>query len=80
MKIEIRIHYQKEDKEFLGDYSSVEVFENDGDYKLIASFGDAYHDHGEEKAEFFVLGILWALKPIYGNIEVVYSQVADSDY
>jgi hypothetical protein len=49
----IVIHYAIEDKECDGDYISVDIIFNN---KKVKSYGDAYHDHGLQKALAFVEG------------------------
>lgn len=51
MKIEVVTRYSVDDPLMNGDYCSVEI-RNDG--KLLASYGDSYHDSGKEKAKGFI--------------------------
>lgn len=75
-KLEVNIitHYFKDDEEFSGDYSSIDILINN---KKVISYGDAYHDSGDER----VKGFLDAFEYIYGNkISVTRKNVADSEY
>ena len=66
-------HYFKCDKEFLSDYASIDICLPNGE--LVASWGDNYHDRGQEKAEGFVQGFYWPdTKP-----EIEYQDVADAE-
>lgn len=52
------IHYSEDDKDFGGDYYSIQL--KDDTNKVIASFGDWYHDHGMQKVDGFIAGIEYA--------------------
>ena len=60
------IHYDKDDKEFVYDYHSIDLLVDD---KKVVSYGDYCHDSGREKA----IGFVDALKFVYGknNVEVL---------
>lgn len=56
MKIKKVVHYAEDDKEFVGDYYSIELFING---KLVKKFGDWYHDKGDEKCDAFIDGVTY---------------------
>lgn len=60
MNIVITKHYAEDDEGFFGDYEYVTVRIGP---KIVVSFGDYYHDKGEERAEAFVKGFLWGQPP-----------------
>jgi hypothetical protein len=72
--ITILTHFDVEDEECGGDYFDVEVL--DSNRKVLASYGDYYHDKGEDKAEGFVEGLKAASKE---PVNVIYKSVADRD-
>lgn len=74
IKITQIMHYQKEDTGCGGDYYDIELQDSEG--KVIATFGDYYHDKGEEKAEGFILGVECALGV---TVNLVKKYVADRD-
>ena len=51
MKIKKIIHYSEDDPEFSSDYTSIDLYIND---KLVYTYGDYYHDKGQEKIEGFI--------------------------
>lgn len=67
------IHYWEEDKEFQGDYASIELIRDDT-HKIIATYGDSYHDNGREKAEGFIDGVEWATRK---KVKLTTIQLAD---
>ncbi len=72
MKIIRVIHYDETDTDFGGDYFSIELKTTKG--KVVATFGDAYHDKGWEQADGFVAGIEWATGK---KVTVITQKVAD---
>jgi major membrane immunogen (membrane-anchored lipoprotein) len=63
-------YYDEEDKDedFGGDCQGVDIYI---DGKLVKSYGDYYHDKGEEKAEGFIDGVAYILGR--NRIKVSYS-------
>lgn len=47
-------HYESSDEECDGDYYDIELFI---DNKLVKTFGDYYHDKGEERVDAFIEGV-----------------------
>lgn len=71
--VKIVTHYEQSDTDCSGEYYDIEVFINN---RLVAEYGDYYHDKGEEKVEGFIA----ALKLIYGNdIKIEKQSIADRD-
>lgn len=68
--LKIVTHFSVEDPEFISDYVSVEVFL---DGNRVASYGDAYHDRGAEKARGFEDGV----RALFPDVQVVRERVAD---
>ena len=70
--ISIINHYFEDDEHCIGDYVKVDVEVN---ARIVAEYGDAAHDSGEERAKGFVD----ALQYIYGeeNTKVYLEYVAD---
>ena len=60
MKFIVTTHYSEDDTDFGGDYLSIDINLDDG--TPIASYGDCYHDKGEEKADAFIDGVKWAVR------------------
>jgi len=50
-------YYHPDDKEFMGDYHSIEILDSTG--VVVMNYGDHYHDKGSERAQGFIEGILW---------------------
>lgn len=77
-EIAILKHYQKDDKEFSGDYSSIEIlFDN----KITVIYGDFYHDKGQERSEAFIEGFLKAVDLIGADRpRIEHKKIADSEY
>lgn len=74
IQIKIITHYLVDDPEFEGDYTQIEIFMNMGlGHKLVKTYGDYYHDKGDEKAAGFMDGIS-ALTDDYSIEEI---EVAD---
>ena len=74
--IEIIIHYCKDDPEYCGDYSSMELL-IDGD--IIAEYADAYHDHSQDKISGWIDCLQW----VYGTNhmpKIKRTNIADSEY
>jgi hypothetical protein len=59
MKYKLVTYYPKSDEDFDGDYVSVALFDENG--KEIVSYGDYYHDKGDEKMEGFIDGLKYIL-------------------
>jgi hypothetical protein len=74
VKVKIVTHYAKDDPECSSDYYDVEVFV---DNKVAITYGDYYHDKGDEAADAFVEGLKFVLGK--KNVKVSFSQVADRD-
>ena len=72
MKITQVIHYAEDDLNFGGDYYSVTLEDSLG--RLIAHFGDSYHDRGIERAEGFIAGVAYATGKA---VPVVILEIAD---
>lgn len=53
LKLKIILHYAVGNDEFDGDYSAVSVYLGS---KKLKTYGDYYHDKGEERAESFCEG------------------------
>jgi hypothetical protein len=66
------IHFDEDDKTFGGDYFSVELKDENG--KVIAAYGDCYHDKGAEKVEGFIAGVEWAARR---KVNLVTERIAD---
>lgn len=60
--------YCKDDPEFFGDYTAITLKLG---RKVIASFGDGYHDRGYEKSEGFLMGLRYT-----HEVEVIEKRVA----
>lgn len=71
-QIQIITHYNKNDEDFSGDYTSVHI---DIDNKVVAEFGDSYHDKGIKKAEGFINGLEWAF-----DVKFIVEYVEKNDY
>jgi hypothetical protein len=56
MKVQIIFHYPNTDQDCDGDYYYVEI-KVDG--QIIKSYGDYYHDHGQDKAHAFLEGLAY---------------------
>lgn len=71
-QLKIVTHYFRTDPQFLGDYTSVEIYL---DAVKLVEYGDAYHDKGRDKAQGFVD----AVTALVGaeNINMCHEQVAD---
>ncbi len=65
-------HYPEDDPKGNGDYYDIELLDAEG--KVIATFGDYYHDKGQEKAEGFIQGVEYALGV---KVKVVHKKAAD---
>lgn len=76
MKIQIITHYCIEDTEYDEDYTGIDIVKinEQGNKVLIKSFGDSYHDKGQEKVE----GFLEAMR--YFNIEFELEEINAADY
>ena len=68
-------HYEREDTDFGGDYSDIELLDESGN--IIAEFGDSYHDKGQEKAEGFIKGVEWLAGK---KVELIILNIADREY
>lgn len=51
-KLIITTHYFEDDKEFMSDYTSIDIKDQDGN--LLVEYGDYYHDKGQERSEAFI--------------------------
>jgi hypothetical protein len=71
LKIKKVVHYAEEDKEFISDYYSIELFING---ERIKKYGDWYHDKGDEKCDAFIEGIMYMYG---GGIDYKLEEVAD---
>lgn len=71
IKVKLVTHHQDWDKECDCDYISVDVVK---DAKIIAHFGDAYHDSGLDKARGFIKGLKYAF-----DEEVVVEKISVAD-
>ena len=73
--ITIVMHYHKEDKDFMSDCGNVDIIVNGLKAK---TYGDWYHDKGEEKAQ----GFIDAFKFIHGeeSVFVTNKKIADEDW
>jgi hypothetical protein len=60
MKLTVITHYLEDDPECYGDYDHITIEDESGDQ--ITSFGDYYHDKGDDKVDAFIEGVEWALK------------------
>lgn len=78
MEIKIITHFPTDDEDCNGDYYDVEV-QIDG--KVVASFGDYYHDKGQDKAEAWKDGYIAAMEQLAPTTQVTvdYDSVADRD-
>ena len=75
MKLKIIEHYFMDDEDCEGDYAWVEVFDVDKKI-LMQTYGDYYHDHGDDKAEAFVDGVRYMAGE---SVKVKYESIADSE-
>jgi len=68
-------HFPPSDPGCLGDYHYLDITLNDDP---VISYGDHYHDKGEDKAQ----GFLHALRFIYGRENILFTEEskADSEY
>jgi hypothetical protein len=73
LKVKKITRYEIDDTDCGGDYSEV-LIEIRGE--VVATYGDHYHDKGQEKAE----GFIDALKHIYGENLVVVEHEDRNDY
>lgn len=56
LKLKLITHFEEcEEEDFDGEYWGVSLWYND---KLIKSYGDYYHEKGEEKMEGFLDGLM----------------------
>ena len=67
-------HFHRDDPKFLSDYAYVDVIL---DGKLAATWGDASHERGLERAEGFQAGVVAALNG--EAVVVTRERVADYD-
>jgi len=68
-------HYHIKDKDFDREYYDIEIIDLNTN-KIIKTFGNEYHDKGEDKTETF----LEAIKTVTGkNISVEYFNIADRE-
>ena len=72
-QIDIIKHFLIDDKDFSGDYCSIELRVND---ENVIEYGDDYHDKGDEKVE----GFLDALKYLGCKVEPSHEEIADYEY
>ena len=73
MKVQIIEHFPKDDPECGGDYWLIEVYI--GDEKIV-TYGDHYHESGQQKAEGFIDGLRHCVGK--KNVEVLpLLQIAD---
>lgn len=78
-------HYVEDDPDFSGDYAAMEILAEDtftGQLKVIAEFGDAYHESSHTKVEGFIQGVQWTLDnrvelAFLPELVVNYKNVAD---
>ena len=77
-KLRVIEHFDKGDEECGGDYHYVTV---DLNGKQVVEFGDDYHDKGQERAESWIQGFIFAHRTIKDKIEVLETQyINDSEY
>lgn len=70
---EVITHYCKDDHEFFGDYSSMNIVEGEVE---VVSYSDDYHDKSSDR----VIGFFHALDYLGIDYERVDIEVADADY
>lgn len=70
------VHYSKDDPDFGGDYESIDICDAQGG--VVASFGDYYHDKGQEKSDGFIAGVRWAIGK--QKLTVKERNIADGQY
>ena len=75
MKLIVTTHFSEDDTDFGGDYFSIDIKTEDG--TEVTSFGDQYHDKGEDKVDAFVEGVEWATGQ---EVEIERVCVADGKY
>lgn len=76
MKLKAIWHYSVEDKEHITDYYDIELWDPYLE-RVIATWGDEYHDNGAYKLEGFIQGVEW----MNGHkVELEREDVADRDY
>ena len=75
LKFKIITHFEVEDEECSGEYTSVEILDEKGN--SIVKYGDYYHDKGRQKAEAFLDGLKFALQE---DIEKEYEYINDEEY
>lgn len=68
-------HFPKNDKDCGGDYSDVEVIDDTG--KVIAEYGDYYHEKGDIAAQAFVEGVAYGMRE---EIEIKWDAIADREW
>jgi len=51
-KLIVVTHFRDDDKECWGDYCSIDILDEKGN--LIETYGDYYHDKGDEKVQGFI--------------------------
>jgi hypothetical protein len=73
-KIKVVTYYGPNDLGFMKDYYGIAAFDEEGNE--IASYGDYYHDKGEEKIQGFLDGLRFA----FGEIEVIKENRTTNDY
>jgi hypothetical protein len=67
-------HYSNDDPNFECDYYYIEVWH---DNIKIVTFGDSYHDRGQDKLQNFYKGVVWATGK---EVEVLKKNIADCNY
>lgn len=75
MKIFTILEHHEKGEDCHGDYFDLEILDENG--TCIQTYGDAYHDSGNDKAEGFIDGVRYASNE---EIKIEYKDVADREY
>ena len=72
----ITTHYYEDDKEMHRDYAEITIEDEEG--KIIAHYGDDYHEKGWDRSEGFVDGVKYLLGD--KGFELTAKRIADYTY
>ena len=73
MNVKVIWHYQKDDVEFMGDYSAIDVYFDDD---LVMEWGDGYHDNSSDRLK----GVFECLDALGIQYTKGRKDVADSEW